>query len=271
MQQLTFQVVSKGCKKSRIVLSLLGVCLAFVTLSGCVTSTTSTGGTTITKDDEKALETHVQLASGYYSKGNRESARHHVQKAFAFDKNSAGAHNVLALIYEQEGEMKLADEHFHRALKDKEFTGARYNYGGFLLRRERYSECFEQFEEVSKDLHYAKRATAMSLMGVCALRSGRKDKALAVFNHAVTIDGKQSIALIELAEAAFEKKEYEKTKRYLDQFEKVSSKSARSLWLGIRIEQIFGNKDKEASYLLQLKNLHPYSKEYLAYKKSQNK
>ncbi len=251
---------------SRTVLCLLGVLVSM--LSGCVTSTTS-GSSVVSKDAEKALESHVQLATGYYSKGNRESARHHVQKAFSYNKNSPGAHNVLALIYEQEGEMELADQHFHKAIKDKKFAGARYNYGGFLMRRERFEECYKQFELVSQDLNYAKRATAMSLMGVCALRLGRVDKALAVFNHAVTIDGTQSIALIELAESAFDKKDYEKTKRYLDQYEKVSSKNARSLWLGIRVEQIFGNKNKEASYLLQLKNLHPYSKEYLAYKKSQ--
>ena len=31
---------------------------------------------------------------------------------------------------------------------------------------------------------------------------------------------------------------------------------------------IFGNKDKEASYALALRNLHPYSQEYLEYKKA---
>ncbi|HEY0894045.1 MAG TPA: type IV pilus biogenesis/stability protein PilW, partial [Cellvibrio sp.] len=41
-----------------------------------------------------------------------------------------------------------------------------------------------------------------------------------------------------------------------------------ALLLGIRLERVFGNKDKEASYLLVLKNRFPYSKEYLEYKQT---
>jgi type IV pilus assembly protein PilF len=36
--------------------------------------------------------------------------------------------------------------------------------------------------------------------------------------------------------------------------------------LGIQLEKVFGNKDKEASLALILKNNFPYSKEYLEYK-----
>ncbi|HEY7884529.1 MAG TPA: type IV pilus biogenesis/stability protein PilW, partial [Cellvibrionaceae bacterium] len=41
------------------------------------------------------------------------------------------------------------------------------------------------------------------------------------------------------------------------------------LLLGIKIERIFGNNDKEASYALMLKNLYPYSPENLEYTQMQ--
>ena len=65
---------------------------------------------------------------------------------------------------------------------------------------------------------------------------------------------------------SIKKGEFADAKRFLDVYSRNARQSARSLWLGIRIERIFGNKDKEASYALALKNLHPYSREYLEYK-----
>ena len=71
-----------------------------------------------------------------------------------------------------------------------------------------------------------------------------------------------------LVELNFQKKEYAESKRFLDQYASLRNHTARSLLLGIRIERIFGNKDKEASYALLLKNRYPYSKEYLEYKQT---
>ena len=65
----------------------------------------------------------------------------------------------------------------------------------------------------------------------------------------------------------FDAKNYATSKAYLDRYIAMVDRTSRSLWLSIRIERIFGNKDKEASDILALKNLHPYSQEYLAYKK----
>ena len=74
------------------------------------------------------------------------------------------------------------------------------------------------------------------------------------------------ISNIELAEIYFDEENYAESKRYLDQYLLFADRqSPQSLWLGIRIERIFGNKDKEASYALALRNLHPYSNEYLQY------
>jgi type IV pilus assembly protein PilF len=72
--------------------------------------------------------------------------------------------------------------------------------------------------------------------------------------------------MIELALMQFDERDFESSKKNLDRYLEIAAASSKSLWLGIRIERIFGNKDKEASYALALKNLHPYSQEYLEYK-----
>ena len=71
---------------------------------------------------------------------------------------------------------------------------------------------------------------------------------------------------IELADINFLNKEYAEAKKNLDVYATSGQVSARSLLLGLRLEHIFGNKDKEASLLNQLKSMFPYSSEYLEYK-----
>src|SRR5690606_41004493 len=68
-------------------------------------------------DKDKALELHIQLAEGDIQNNNRESARHHLRRAFDIDRNSVEATAVMARLYEMEGELELAEEHYLRALR----------------------------------------------------------------------------------------------------------------------------------------------------------
>ncbi len=239
------------------------VVIAGLVLAGCVTS-----GIPETHIDKKqALATYIQMGEGYLRNKNRESARHHFNKALAIDEKSAGALNGLALLYQIEGESELAEQNFRAAIKaDSKFSQSRNNYGSFLFQRQRYQEAYEQFELASEDLTYRNRPMALYNLGRAALQRGNVGRAQAALEHSLNLRPQLSHAMIELAEIHFNNQSYAEAKKYLDAFAKVSRNTARSLWLGIRIERIFGNSDKEASYLLALKNLYPYLKEYLAYK-----
>lgn len=240
--------------------------IAGLILAGCVSNAPESR---FNKD--KALASHIQLGLSYLQKRNRDMARLHLNKAVELDDDSAQVHNGLALLYQLDSEKELAEKHFIRAIKsDRSFSTARFNYGSFLYFQKRYEDAFEQFERVSKDLDYDLRPSALANVGRCALKLGNSARAQAAFEHALSLDERQAVAMIELAELSFNQKEYAESKKYLDRFSGVTRATARSLWLGIRIERIFGNKDKEASYALALKNLHPYSKEYLEYQKQIN-
>ena len=237
-------------------------------LSGCVTTSVPGSKPKPKVDKERALQTYVQLGLGYLRQNNRESARYHFNKAFEIDRNSPGAHNGMALLFKVEGELELAEKHYRRAIRVKpDFSLARNNYGSFLYSQERYEEAYEQFQAAARDIGYDRRPIALANQGRAALRLGRKERAIAAFEHALSLDNRVTMALVELADLYFHEENYAESKRLLDQFAKVSRQTSRTLWLGIRIERIFGNKDKEASYALALRNLHPYSKEYLEYKK----
>jgi type IV pilus assembly protein PilF len=235
-------------------------------ITGCV----SEGGKPKRQvDKSKSLDLHVQLAQGYIDRGNRESARHHLRKASEINKSSPEVMETLARLYQLEGESNLAEETFKKAIKAKKnFTLARNNFGVFLFSARRYEEALEQFELAAEDLDYDGRAAALVNVGRTALLLGKNDRARAAFEHASVLDRNSSDAHIELADIYFLAKEYAKAKEHLDRFQSMGQQSPRALLLGIRLERIFGNKDKEASYLLVLKNRFPYSKEYLEYKQT---
>jgi type IV pilus assembly protein PilF len=244
--------------------------VAVVCLAGCVSDSKSKTGKAIHQVDKvKALELHIQLANGYIDKGNRESARHHLRKASEINKNSAEAIEAMARLYQLEGEPDLAEESFKKALKrKKDFTLANNNYGVFLFGVKRYEEALAQFELAASDLDYDGRASALVNVGRTALSLGKNERAKAAFEHASILDKGIAEPHIELAAMSFQNQEYADAKKYLDRYQALGQQSARALLLGIRLERVFGNKDKEASYLLVLKNRFPYSKEYLEYKQT---
>ncbi len=236
-------------------------------LVGCITQQTS--GREKTIDMNKSLDLHIQMALGYIEKGNRESARHHLKKAFEINSNSAAATGAMAQLYELEGEPVLAEEQFKLALKrDKNFTQARNNYGVFLFNLKRYEEAYAEFEKAAADLEFPSRAQALTNVGRVALKLGNNIRAKAAFEHAMILDRNATEPCIELAEINFQRQEYADAKNDLDRYAALGEQSARSLLLGIRLERVFGNKDKEASLAILLKNKFPYSKEYLEYKQS---
>lgn len=237
-------------------------------LSACVTESTD-GKPKRTIDKAESFRLHINLVKGYVDKKNREAARHHIRKAMEINKNSVEVLGALALVYQLEGENALAEETFQKALKkDKNQSTIHNNYGYFLFGLKRYEDALKQFEAAAANLDFDGRAEALINVGRSSLLLGNTARAKSAFDHAAILDPGLPDSFIELAEIHFGEQDYPKAKENLDRFMGLGQQSARSLLLAIRLERMFGNKDREASYVLVLKNRYPYSKEYLEYRQT---
>ena len=216
---------------------------------------------------KEAAETYVQLGLGYLRKGDRTRARTNLLKALEKDDSSGAAHNAMALLLQLEDEAELAEEHFEKAmLHEPEMTRYRYNYSVFLLRQNRYEDAYEQFTIAAEDINYGRRARVFYSLGLISSHLSKPDEAKKSWEKAVKLNPQLAGPFLELADLYFKMGDYPKAKRYLGQYEKLSKPSPRALWLAVRLEYAFGNKDGEASKAMALKNMFPYSEENVEYK-----
>lgn len=235
-------------------------------LSACVTEDVNNRKVV---NKEEALKQHIQLVEGYVSRKNRESARHHIRKAMEINKNAPEVIGALALVYQLEGENKLAEETYKKAIKKgKHLSTIENNFGYFLFGLKRYEDALVQFEAAAANLDFDGRAEALVNVGRASLLLGNKARAKSAFEHAAILKPGFPDPFIELADIYFQEQEYPKAKEFLDKFMNLGQQNPRALLIAIRLERMFGNRDREASFVLVLKNRYPYSKEYLEYRQT---
>ncbi|MEX2131694.1 MAG: type IV pilus biogenesis/stability protein PilW [Pseudohongiellaceae bacterium] len=248
----------------------LAAILLLATLAAC--ETTTTGGFNPEADQDQALLDYVQLAVAYYDANDMAGARRHLNNALAIDPRSADAYNVLALILQREGDLELADETFRRAIGlDRTNSRVRNNYAAFLFSQERYPDAFEQLQLVANDSTYEGRAIAFENLGRSALMLGEIDEAQRAFERALQINNNLYISSLELARIRIDKQDWTGARQAFQQFLTIREFysipfDARSLWIGIQLENNIRNREQMALYVRLLTALYPDSPEYQLYR-----
>lgn len=243
---------------------ILLVCYA-VNLTGCVRSTTGD----FKRDNNRLLSISVKAGIEYMKEGDTDNAHRHLRNALTLDGKSAEAHNAIALLYQYEGDFNLAQKHFKLALKyGRRSAKVLNNYGTLLFTQRRFQESIELLEEAALDAQYESRFLVYDNIGRCALQLKDYGRAQSAFEKALRLNPESTRPLLELAQISFEKRDYNLTSNYLAEYNRLTRGSARSLWLGIRLERIQGDENALASYELALKNLFPKSQEFKRYEES---
>ncbi len=240
-------------------------------LGGCATLPEGIGGGEESRvgnlgerSQESPADLYVNLAVEYLRRQAFPQALQNAREAVRRDANNADAHNVLALVYDQLDETSHAERHFQRALslqpKNPYYRNA---YGFFLCKRSRYPAAEQEFLRALDNPLYSTPAVALNNAGICTLRSGNSAKAEEYFIRALRHEPRLASALLEMADLSLKQDKVALAREYLRRFHAVSGRSARSLWLGIQIARILGDRDTEASLALQLRSNFPDSDEYL--------
>ncbi|WP_241505816.1 type IV pilus biogenesis/stability protein PilW [Parahaliea mediterranea] len=249
--------------------TLLGSVALLLALAGCVTQSETVF--TDPPAPEKALKQRVELARQYIGEGDWDNAKRNLKQASKIDPNNAEVYEAFALVYQSTGETDLAEENFEKAIRiDRKFSRARNNYAAFLYGQQRYQEAEDQLEVVVKDSLYNARPKAFVNLGLCRLQLDDSAGAGEAFERALTMDGANRVARLELAELRFRDGDIDAAETHYGIYRAaVRQQSARGLWLGVRLAQARGDLNAEGSYSMALRNLYPQSPEFKAYQRTQ--
>ena len=238
-----------------------------VVLAACVT--TESGGMIGSADEAKALEASVQLARSYIRDGNWNAAKRHLKKALDYDSENAETYEALALVFQNTGELELAETNYKKSLTlNSDSSRVHNNYGAFLFQLQRYKEAAKQLEITVEDNLYPNRVAAFISLGRCYILLDQYEDARDQYRRAYLMNRNDHALAFELADVHFLLEEYAAAQQYYDSYRNnTQQQPARALWLGIRLADAFNNSDAVSSYSLALKNLYPTSSEYLEYQK----
>ncbi|MEO5574116.1 MAG: type IV pilus biogenesis/stability protein PilW [Gammaproteobacteria bacterium] len=245
------------------------LCLA-VSLSACAaTNTKNTAQTNAGDRPDTLAETNVKLGIGYLQQGRRDLALSKLQRALEISPNLASAHNAIAIVYEQLGQLDEAEQHYLKAVSlSPKDSNSLNNYGTFLCKRNELAKAEQYFLRALENPLYATPALAYENAGLCAQRVPNTVKAEKYFRDALQINPRLSGSLYQMAVISFDRGEYLPARAYLQRYAAVAQHTSQSLWLGVRIEQMLGDKNAISSYALQLRSTYPDSDEARLLQKS---
>lgn len=251
--------------------SVITVVLVMFLVAGCVTVSDSRFSRE--EDRDKAVRNYVELATAYIGQGNPERARSHLDRALELSPDDAGALSAMALLQNADGERKLAEENFRKAISsDSGYSRGRVYYGAFLYGEGRFEEARSQFRAASADTKYPDRASIFFNLGMTEERLGNNGAAIDAYRRAVELSRGDAKSLLALSRTLLAEGDYNAASGYYSRLSTLMQQNSRyrhspeSLLTGIRIARHFDERDRESSLALQLRNNFPESVEYQQYK-----
>jgi type IV pilus assembly protein PilF len=201
---------------------------------------------------------HMELAAGYYERGQMDVALDEANDAAKLDPTNARVYNVYGLVYAFLGETTKAEENFRRAValapNDSEI---RQNWGWFLCTTARARESIPEFEAAVRNPLYRTPEIALVNAGRCTASFGDVAAADGFFRRALAVSPNNPSAAYGLATLSYKAARYDDARGWMKPVMLQASPQPDALWLGVCIERKLGDRQAELSYLSQLRNRYP--------------
>lgn len=234
------------------------VAMLFVLASGCASQQQQEAEG---KSQRERARSHTDLGAVYYQQRQLDIALEEFTLAARIDSDFALAYNGLGLVHAALGQDDLAERNFRRALQlEPNNSESHNNFGGFLCSRNRIDESIKEFMAAVKNPLYATPVIAYTNAGICALRKKDNANAETYFEKALEIEPLATVPAFQLASIQFKRNDAAKAKATLQNVV-LSQPTPENLMLAIQIARKLGNKDDEASYMLQLRRQYPDSEQ----------
>ena len=247
-------------------------------LGGCAVRVSSTGPNGDSKDlvtasDEsdasKRARVRMELASGYFERGQMTTALDQVKLAILADPSVSEAFNLRGLIYANLGDERLAEESFRRALQlNPRDADTMQNFGYFLCQKKRYTEATALFDQALAMPQYRNAGRTLLTKGVCLSLSSQWADAEASLLRAYELEPTNPAVAVNLSEVLYKRGDFERARFYVRRVNAVPAiASAQTFWLAARIENGIGNRAGVQEFGDQLRRRFPDSREFESFQR----
>ncbi|MEO5696923.1 MAG: type IV pilus biogenesis/stability protein PilW [Burkholderiaceae bacterium] len=229
----------------------------------------------VTASDEtdagKRARLRMELASGYFARGQMTTALDQVKLALQADPMLGEAYNLRGLIYANLGEDQLAEESFRRALQlNSRDADTMQNFGYYLCQKKRYDEANVMFDRAVAVPQYRDVSRTLATKGVCQAFAGQLAESEATLSRAYELSPANPSIAVNLSEVLYRRGEYQRARFYVRRVNAVPEfAGAQTLWLAARIENRMGNTAGAREFGEQLRRRFPDSREAAAFSRGQ--
>lgn len=219
-------------------------------------------------DAKRRADIRLQLAIGYFERGQFSVAVEEAGLALEAMPESAEAFSLRALAYMELGQAGAAERDFQRAMvlapKQPDFAN---NYGWFLCNHGRIADSISYFESAVSDPEYRSPGKALVNAGTCSMRLGNNDAAARYLKQAFQHEPGNPVVNMGLGKFYFDRQELERARFHISRVSEIEMLNAEALWIAVRIERKLGNQVAEHELAAQLHRRFPSSSEYAAYQR----
>lgn len=231
---------------------LLGLWMLVLSM-GCAQQMTATA-------TPELAESYVTMGHEYLQQNHRSAARGAFRQAISINPNLGSAFLGLALVFEGDGEVSLAEDYFLKAIALNSQPAFAHAYGQFLLGQERFAESGHFLQQAASDVDYLGRAMAFEDFAMLQLYEGHSEQAQSAFSRAVQLDPALPVARWHLSRLAFEQGELMLALSHYEILEdlmaaQVIPHSDQTLQLGIALSKGINDDAMEQRLLEQLQRI----------------
>lgn len=258
-----------------LALCVTSVLVTTTWITGCAAS--NSAGSTVKSDIEttsdesgarKRARIRLELAAGYFDKGQTTIALDEVKQSINADPGLYEAYNLRGLIYTRLDDLPLAEESFRKALSINPGAAAiQHNYAWLLCHHARMPEALQLFARALANPAYGERAKTWMAQGLCQMDNGQRAEAEASLLRSYELDAGNPVTGYNLALLLFQRGEFVRSQFYVRRINNSELANAETLWLGIKVERKVENADAMSQLGAQLKKRFPQSREYSAYER----
>ncbi len=233
------------------IIGQLGLVLALVLLSGCVTTVDGYTPPKPKSQDVRA-QSYFDLGVAYMAKGRYDLAEPKLLLSLQI-KPTSEAYNALAVLYEERHDNALAEDTYQTLIKKfPSYLRGYMNYYFFLCKYDRLAQI-----DALNGVMAAKGGELASLgevaAGNCSLSKGRTAEAQGHYNRALQYNANSEGALLQLAKIDFQRGFVKEAKRKVELVNNKVGYSAQSVYLSILISRELGNLKAEKKFTQALR------------------